>query len=80
MRVADIGSGTGVTCAYLAREYALDVVGLEPSETLLAACREKHPDLDVTQGVGESLPFPEQSLDAVIAECTLSGRSAEALV
>ena len=72
MRVADIGCGTGATCAYLAREYDLDVVGLEPSETLLAACRANHPELNVVRGVWESLPFAQERLDAVIAECTLS--------
>lgn len=69
-RVLDVASGTGI----LAREIALrvgstgSVVGLDPNPGMLAVAERIAPRVEWRQGVAESLPFSDQSFDAVVCQ------------
>lgn len=72
-RVLDVGCGTGI----LAREIASRVgsvgrvVGIDPSPGMLAVAKQLAPTVEWREGVAESLPFPEQSFDAVVSQFAL---------
>lgn len=70
-KILDVGCGTGMTVEYLARR-GYDVVGVDPSEVLLAAGRQRNPSLALGRGRGEELPFADGTMDGIFAECTLS--------
>lgn len=72
MRIADIGCGTGATAAFLRQKYQLDIVGLDISDNLIELGLINNPGLKLLHWDGQSLPFEDASLDAVILECTLS--------
>jgi SAM-dependent methyltransferase len=69
-RVLDIACGTGV----LAREVsqgvgpAGSVAGLDPSPGMLSVAARLAPAIDWQQGTAESLPYPEESFDAVVSQ------------
>lgn len=69
-RVLDLACGTGI----LAREAASrtrpngSVAGLDPSPGMLEVARQLAPAVEWRQGVAESLPFPDQSFDAVVSQ------------
>ncbi len=69
-RVLDVACGTGV----LGREVAARtgptgvVVGLDPTPGMLEVAKRLAPALEWRQGVAESLPFPDQSFDAVVSQ------------
>ena len=66
-RVLDIGCGSGGLVRFMTREGAR-VTGLEASENQLkrALGADAAGDEDYISGVGEDLPFPDRSFDAVI--------------
>jgi SAM-dependent methyltransferase len=65
-RTLEIGSGEGrVSRGLAARGHR--VVGLEPSETLRRAAAEADPDGEYVDGSAESLPFPDETFDLVVA-------------
>jgi len=71
-RVLDVGCGAGTSLCYLQQMLGLSVTGIDTSasaymQTLAAADRAP-----MVQGDATSLPFATASMDAVIAECTLS--------
>ena len=69
-RVLDVACGTGV----LAREAAKrvgpngSVAGLDSSPGMLAVAERLTPAVEWRQGTAESLPFPDQSFDAVVSQ------------
>src|SRR5919108_5331348 len=69
-RVLDVGCGTGV----LAREVASRmgssgrVAGIDPSPGMVAVAKQLAPTVDWREGLAESLPFPDQSFDAVVSQ------------
>lgn len=69
-RVLDVGCGTGI----LAREIASRigtigrVVGIDPSPGMLAVAKHLAPAVEWREGVAESLPFPDQSFEAVVSQ------------
>jgi SAM-dependent methyltransferase len=71
-KVVDIGCGAGITVQYLRDAYNLCAMGIDLSEQLLQQARERVPDLPILWASGDSLPFPENSFEGVIAECSLS--------
>jgi ubiquinone/menaquinone biosynthesis C-methylase UbiE len=71
-RVLELGVGTGANLPFYT-EAAREVVGLEPCAALLEQARARAatlPDpqrITLVQGVAESLPFPDDSFDTVVA-------------
>lgn len=72
MQVADIGCGTAVTASFLSSKYQLHMIGLDISEALIDIGLKSHPWLKLVTWDCETLPFEDESLDAVIIECALS--------
>jgi ubiquinone/menaquinone biosynthesis C-methylase UbiE len=71
-RCADLGCGAGATCAFLSDKYRLDVIGFDPSETLINTARQAYPGLLFECRDCRTLPIENCSLNAVLMECTLS--------
>jgi len=69
-RVLDVACGTGI----LAREIALRVgpagrvAGVDPSPGMVAVAKQLAPAIEWREGAAESLPFPDQSFDAVVSQ------------
>ncbi|WP_303869136.1 DVU_1556 family methyltransferase [Acetobacterium wieringae] len=68
----DLGCGAGATVGYLARKYGLTVVGLDPSQKLLATAKKNNPNKEFLFGSGEAIPCKDESFQGVLSECTLS--------
>lgn len=72
-RVLDVACGTGI----LAREIAPRigsagrVVGVDPNPGMVAVAKRLAPAIEWREGVAESLPFPDQSFDAVVSQFSL---------
>lgn len=79
-RVLDIGCGSGGLVRFMAHEGA-EAVGLEPSQKRLEACRaaESVPGTEYVEGSGESLPFEDESFDAVVIFNSLHHLPAEGM-
>jgi SAM-dependent methyltransferase len=75
-RVLEVGCGTGVMSRVLARWPEVgSVVGVDPARSLLCKARELAaglPNLSFQEADGRSLPFDDESFDAVIFDSTLS--------
>ena len=68
MRVLDLGCGGGAGTALLHR-HGCEVIGLDLSPARLAdACRES----PAVGGDARRLPFADESMDGILAECSLS--------
>ena len=63
--VVDIGCGEGRFCRMLS-ERGARTTGVEPTETLVAAARNRHPRGTYLQARGEQLPLPEASADLAV--------------
>ena len=69
--VLDVASGTGAVAIELARRYGCSVVGIDQSAEMLAAGRRRVASAGVAdlvrlqEGRAESLPFADQTFDAV---------------
>jgi ubiquinone/menaquinone biosynthesis C-methylase UbiE/DNA-binding transcriptional ArsR family regulator len=78
LRVADIGTGTGVLALELARQ-GLDVVGIDRSEAMLEAARQKWAleatattgTLELRAGDAHALPLADDAVDAAFAHMVL---------
>jgi ArsR family transcriptional regulator len=76
LRVADIGTGTGILAVELAA-LGLDVVGIDRSEAMLEAARAKRPTgpgagkLEFEVGDAHALPLADASVDAAFAHMVL---------
>jgi ubiquinone/menaquinone biosynthesis C-methylase UbiE len=64
-RIADLGCGSGIFTALL-RQQGYDPVGLDISPKLVSLARANYPDIEFLEGDVENLPFPDDSLDAVL--------------
>ncbi|HKS77095.1 MAG TPA: class I SAM-dependent methyltransferase [Terriglobales bacterium] len=68
--VLDLGCGAGISSRYLRKGLGFEVIGIDVS---LAACREARETAEqVVQADARHLPLPSASIDAVLAECSLS--------
>ena len=68
-RVLDVGCGTGaLTAALVDRLGAGSVAAIDPSESFIAAVRDRHPGVDVRLARAESLPFDDATFDASLAQ------------
>jgi SAM-dependent methyltransferase len=68
-RVLDVGCGPGaLTRELVARLGAEHVAAVDPSETFVAAARERNPGVDVRRAAAEELPFGDRDFDAALAQ------------
>lgn len=69
-RVLDVACGTGALTVAVAERVGPEgaVVGLDPNDDMLSVARRKASAIDWQQGQAESLPFPDQSFDAVVSQ------------
>ena len=69
-RVLDVACGTGILTREIAPRIgsAGRVVGVDPSPGMVAVAKRLAPTIEWREGVAESLPFPDQSFDAVVSQ------------
>jgi SAM-dependent methyltransferase len=68
-RVLDVGCGPGALTSELVRRLRADLVAaVDPSETFVAAARERNHGVDVRLASAEQLPFADQTFDGVLAQ------------
>jgi ubiquinone/menaquinone biosynthesis C-methylase UbiE len=68
-RVLEVGCGRGGGAAYLTRTFRpASYTGVDVNAAGIEFCRRRHhvPGLDFVVGNAESLPFPDESFDAVV--------------
>jgi ubiquinone/menaquinone biosynthesis C-methylase UbiE len=63
--IIDLGCGTGRFSQTLADLYGARLVGIDPSETMLAQAKSKAPQLTFLLGAGEAIPVADESADLV---------------
>ena len=68
-RVLDVGCGPGALTTELVRLLGPDdVTAVDPSESFVAAARERHPGATVERASAEHLPFSDDAFDAALAQ------------
>lgn len=70
--VLDVGCGTGAAINDIGAGREWKCFGVDLSASLLRQAYQNCPRAAFAQACGERLPFANESLDAIIAECTLS--------
>jgi SAM-dependent methyltransferase len=69
MRVLDVGCGPGQLTAELVRRVGAEsVAAVDPSESFVAAVRERVPGIDVRQASAAGLPFDDATFDVSLAQ------------
>ena len=72
-RALDVGCGPGALTAELVERLgATHVVAVDPSESFVAAARDRHPEVDIRRASAETLPFPDSSFDAALAQLVVN--------
>lgn len=69
--ILDLGCGMGAAVDFLV-DLGYRAVGIDCSEELVRRGRCQYPEVDLRAGRGEELPFAGETLDAVVAECSIS--------
>jgi ubiquinone/menaquinone biosynthesis C-methylase UbiE len=73
MRALDVGCGPGaLSHALVERLGAENVAAADPSESFVAACKERLPGIDVRQAAAERLPWPDDTFDAGLAQLVVN--------
>jgi SAM-dependent methyltransferase len=68
-RVLDVGCGPGaLTTELVSRVGPAAVSAVDPSDSFVAAARERLPEVVVHQASAEHLPFPDEAFDAALAQ------------
>ena len=71
-RLLDVGCGPGAFTAVAADRLGPGcVVGVDPSPSFAAACRERHPGVDVRVGAAEELPADDDAFDIAVAQLVM---------
>jgi ubiquinone/menaquinone biosynthesis C-methylase UbiE len=65
LKVLDVGSGDGRNSEFLRSQGAI-VSGVEISEEICAAARQRFPQVEFLAGSSKELPFPDGSFDVVV--------------
>jgi ubiquinone/menaquinone biosynthesis C-methylase UbiE len=65
--ILDLGCGTGRFTEALRERFDAEVIGIDPSEKMLAQARSKlsHPGIRYEIGRAESIPLPDNSVDLI---------------
>jgi SAM-dependent methyltransferase len=72
-RVLDVGCGPGALSARAAQVVGADhVTAIDPSQPFVEAARARIPGADVRLGDAESLPFADDSFDAVLSQLVVN--------
>lgn len=72
MRVLDVGCGPGGLTGVLAARVGADqVAAIDAAPQFVTACRQRHPGVDVREGVAEHLPWPDGRFDAVLSSLVI---------
>ena len=66
-KVLDVGCGTGTMLSYIASKIDISGFGLDISEKMLNAAREKNPGFEFVCGDCVTLPYEDGSMDVVMA-------------
>ena len=67
LRALDVGCGPGGLTTELVRRLGREAVAaVDPSPSFVAACRERHPGVDVRSGAAEDLPWPDDEFDVTL--------------
>lgn len=73
-RLLDVASGSGEAACFLAENLQCRVVGIDASQYMIERAKAKAPsrnlEIEFRQGDAHSLPFDDNTFDAVISECT----------
>jgi SAM-dependent methyltransferase len=69
-RVLDVACGTGILARDIAAQISSPghVVGIDPGPGMVAIARRLAPAIEWREGIAESLPFPDQSFEAVVSQ------------
>jgi SAM-dependent methyltransferase len=68
----DVGCGPGaLTGELVGRVGSESVVAIDPSESFVIACAERHPGVEVRQGGAEEIPFGDSEFDVALAQLVL---------
>jgi SAM-dependent methyltransferase len=68
-RALDVGCGPGaLTVELTERLGAVNVAGIDPSETFVEAARERNPEVDVRHAPAERIPFADNAFDFALAQ------------
>jgi ubiquinone/menaquinone biosynthesis C-methylase UbiE len=68
-RVLDVGCGPGALTAELVKRLGAEAVSaVDPSESFVAALRDRLPAVDVQRASAEALPFPDRTFDTALAQ------------
>jgi SAM-dependent methyltransferase len=70
--ILDVGCASGVTVGHLRDRHGHSARGVDISRELIAEGLRRDPTLRLLRGAAESLPFADDSLDALFCECVLS--------
>lgn len=71
-RALDVGCGPGALTGELVRRLgATQVSACDPSPSFVAACRERHPGVEVRAGAAERLPFGDAAFDVSLSQLVL---------
>jgi SAM-dependent methyltransferase len=72
-RVLDVGCGPGGLTRALADLLGADAVAaVDPSDTIVDACRERVPSADVRLARAEALPFADGTFDVVLSQLVIN--------
>lgn len=72
MRALDVGCGPGALTAELAHRVGVgSVAAIDPAPQFVAACRDRHPGVDVREGAAERLPWPDGRFDATLSSLVI---------
>src|SRR6476661_6575013 len=64
----DVGCGPGGLTTELVRRLGAErVAAFDPSPSFVAACRQRHPGVDVRTGAAEAIGWPDEAFDAALA-------------
>jgi SAM-dependent methyltransferase len=73
MQVLDVGCGSGALAGRAAELVGpASVAAVDPSEPFVESCRARVPDADVRVAAAESLPFDDDSFDAVLSQLVVN--------